>query len=107
MTKLGLFLDKLCPAYRGDALKTETYTTYVGMLKESPPLSASLPMISFNVAFSLDTDLLIMPTHMSVGTLVSDQSLTQGGVHRAGKLYREMEHKTQLTQQHMHNLNEK
>lgn len=64
------------------------------MLKEILPLSASLPIISINVASSLDTDLLIMPTHMSVGTLVSDQSLTEGGVIRAGKLYGEMEHKT-------------
>lgn len=41
----------------------------------------------------MDMDLLIMPTHVSVGTLVSDQSLTDGGVLSAGKFYREMEHK--------------
>lgn len=64
------------------------------MLKKTIPLSASFPIISFNVASSLDTDLLIMPMHMSVGTLVSDQSLTEGRVLRAGKLYREIQHST-------------
>lgn len=63
------------------------------MLKEILPLSANLSIISFNKASSLDMDLLIMPTHVSVGTLVSDQSLTDGGVLSAGKFYREMEHK--------------
>lgn len=63
------------------------------MLKKTPPLSASLSIISFNAASSLDTDLLIMPVHMSVGTLVSDQSLTIGGVLRAGKLCREIQHR--------------
>lgn len=57
------------------------------------PLSASLSTISFNDASSLDMDLLIMPTHVSVGTLVSDQSLTGGGVQRAGKFYRGVDHK--------------
>ena len=55
-----------------------------------------MPIISCNIASSLDTDLLIMPTQMSLGTLVSDQSLTEGGVLRAGKLYRETEHKKSL-----------
>lgn len=59
------------------------------MLKEISPLSASLSVISSNVASNFDTDLLIMPTQVSVGTLVSDQSLTTGGVLRAGKFYKE------------------
>lgn len=63
------------------------------MLKETLPLSTSLPIISFNVASSSDTDLLIMPMQVSVGTLISDQSLTDGGVLRAGKFYRETENK--------------
>lgn len=63
------------------------------MLKEIVPLSVSLRIISFNATSSLDKDLLIMPTHMAVGTLVSDQSLTEGGVLRAGKLYGEIKHK--------------
>lgn len=63
------------------------------MLNKTLPLSANLLTISFNVASSLDTDLLIMPTQVSVGTLVSDQSLTEGGVLSAGKFYKETEHK--------------
>lgn len=63
------------------------------MFKETLPLSANLLTISFNVASSLDMDLLIMPTQVSVGTLVSDQSLTEGGVLSAGKFYKETEHK--------------
>lgn len=61
--------------------------------KEFLPLSASFSIISSNVASSLDTDLLIMPTQASVGTLVSDQSLTEGGVLRAGKFCGQMEHR--------------
>lgn len=57
------------------------------------PLSDSLSIISVNVASSLDTDLLIIPIHVSVGTLVSDQSLTDGGVLRAGKLCRKIQPK--------------
>lgn len=64
-----------------------------GGFEEILPLSASLSIISFNVASSLDTDLLIIPTQVSVGTLVSDQSLTVGGVLRAGKFFSETEHK--------------
>lgn len=67
------------------------------MLKETLPLSASLTIISFNAASSLDMDLLIMPTHMSVGTLVLDQSLTVGGVLRAGKLCGEIWHNQQVS----------
>lgn len=63
------------------------------------PLSESLSIISFNVASSWDTDLLIIPTHMSVGTLVSDQSLTAGGELRAGKLYRKKQHRKWLKPQ--------
>lgn len=58
------------------------------MIKSISPLSANLAIISCSVASSLDTDFLIIPTQMSVGTLVSDQSLTGGEAHRAGKLYR-------------------
>lgn len=63
------------------------------MLEKTLPLSANLLTISFNVASSLDTDLLIMPTQESVGTLVSDQSLTDRGVLSAGKFYKETKHK--------------
>lgn len=63
------------------------------MFMELLPLSDSLSIISVNVASSLDTNFLIMPTHVSVGTLVSDQSLTDGGVLRAGKLCRKIQPK--------------
>lgn len=74
-----------------------------GRFEEILPLSASFSIISFNVASSLDTDLLIMPTQVSVGTLVSDQSLTVGGVLRAGKFFKETEHK-KLLRNKLHNL---
>lgn len=57
--------------------------------KKFSPLSANLSVISCSVASRLDTDFLIIPTQISVGTLVSDQSLTGGEVQRAGKFYRE------------------
>lgn len=63
------------------------------MFMELLPLSDSLSIISVNVASSLDTNFLIMPTHVSVGTLVSDQFLTDGGVLRAGKLCRRIQPK--------------
>lgn len=55
-------------------------------VKKRLPLSARLSIISSNVSSSLDMDLLIMPTQVSIGTLVSDQSLTDGGVLSAGKV---------------------
>lgn len=63
------------------------------------PLSDSLSIISFSAASSLDTDLLIMPTQVSVGTLVWDQSLTDGVVLRAGKLCRQKRHQACMNTQ--------
>lgn len=59
------------------------------VLKQISPLSASLSIISFKVASSCSADLLIMPTHVSVGMLVLDQSLTWGLALRAGKFCKE------------------
>lgn len=73
--------------YTGDNI-----TIYFITVKKTVPLSASLSIISFNAASILDTALLIMPMHTSVGTLVSDQSLTEGWVLRDGKFYRETQH---------------
>ena len=91
----------LCPRYGGQFEMIRNIKDS-GRFEEILPLSASLSIISFNVASSLDTDLLIMPTQVSVGTLVSDQSLTVGGVLRAGKFFKETEHK-KLLRNKLHN----
>lgn len=64
--------------------------------KKNSPLSASLSIISARVDSSFDTEFLIMPTQMSVGMLVSDQSLTDGETLSAGKFYGEIFFKLRL-----------
>lgn len=100
-----LFLAELLELEPGQVtLRTEKCHRGIWIFKEILPLSESLSIISFNVASSWDTDLLIMPTHVSVGTLVSDQSLTDGGVISAGKFWSETDSTTdrQSTQLHVH-----